>query len=118
MTHGTVRYLQIPAADAEASAAFYTAVFGWQIRKKPDGEISFDDPGGEVSGAWVADRPPSRVAGVLVWLRVDDVDAALRRIVEQGGEIASPSEPQKEGEAIATFRDIAGNLFGVFHEGG
>jgi hypothetical protein len=26
--------------------------------------------------------------------------------------------PQGEGEAIATFRDPAGNVLGIFHEGG
>jgi hypothetical protein len=29
----------------------------------------------------------------------------------------SPLQPQKEGEAIATFRDPAGNVLGVFHQG-
>jgi hypothetical protein len=29
--HGQVVYLQLPAADVTASAAFYEAVFGWSV---------------------------------------------------------------------------------------
>jgi uncharacterized protein len=111
---GEIRYVQIPATDAEASASFYASVFGWRIRRR-DGEVAFD--AGAVSGAWVPGRPPTREPGVLVWIKVDTVEAALERIVDAGGEIVSPLEPQKEGEAIATFRDPAGNVLGVFHEG-
>ena len=33
LVHGQVCYLQIPAADSERSAAFYEAVFGWQVER-------------------------------------------------------------------------------------
>lgn len=118
MPAGRVAYLQIPATDVAASSAFYERAFGWAIRTKEDGERSFDD-GGAVSGTWVVDRAPNRqgVDGILVWVMVDDVDETLATVVDAGGEIVSPSEPQGEGEAIATVRDPAGNLVGVAHEG-
>ena len=116
MPDGAIRYLQIPATDVEASASFYAGVFAWRLRFNSDGERSFDDAG-EVSGAWVRGRPPTREPGVLVWIEVESVEAALERVVDAGGEIVSPLQPQKEGEAIATFRDPAGNVLGVFHQG-
>ena len=116
MSDGEIRYLQIPAADVDASAGFFEAVFGWSIRTKPDGERAFDDPSGHVSGTWVLGREPAREPGLLVWLMVDDVDATLGRIVKAGGEVVAPMAPQGEGEAIATFRDPAGNVLGIFHE--
>ena len=36
--HGKVSYMQIPALDVRASAAFYATVFGWQIRGGSDGD--------------------------------------------------------------------------------
>lgn len=117
MAAGRIAYLQIPATDVDASAAFYGRVFDWSLRTNDDGERSFDD-GGRVSGTWVLDRPPAGEPGILVWVRVDDVAATLAVVVEAGGEIVSPSTPQREGEAIATFRDPAGNVLGVFHERG
>lgn len=72
-----------------------------------------------MSGTWVVGRAPNRegVDGILVLVMVDDVDETLVTVVEAGGEIVSPSEPQDEGEAIATVRDPASNGIGVAHEG-
>ena len=67
---------------------------------------------------WVLDRQPSGDAGVLVYIRVDDVDASLEAITEAGGEIVLPRTDEGEGLAYATFRDPAGNVLGVFQEGG
>jgi len=52
MPHGKISYLEIPARTGEKSAAFYNAIFGWQVRMRGDGEIAFDDSGC-VSGTWV-----------------------------------------------------------------
>lgn len=116
MTDGEIRYLQIPAADVDASARFYQAVFGWEIRTNSLGERAFDDASGHVSGTWVLERAPTREPGVLVWVMVDSVDATLEKVTTARGEIASPPMQQQEGEAIATFRDPAGNVLGIFHQ--
>jgi uncharacterized protein len=118
MTRGEVRYMQIPADDPERSAAFYSAVFGWDIRHREDGAIAFDDSSGHVSGMWVTGHPAAKEPGLIVWIRVDDVADALDAIEARGGERVMPLTPQKAVEAIATFRDPAGNVLGVFHEGG
>jgi predicted enzyme related to lactoylglutathione lyase len=49
---GKISYIQIPALDVDRSAAFYETVFGWNIRRRGDGEVAFDDTVGEVSGNW------------------------------------------------------------------
>ena len=58
--HGHVSYLEIPAVDAEQSAAFYEAVFGWCIRGRDTGQTSFDDRSGGLIGRWETSRPASR----------------------------------------------------------
>jgi uncharacterized protein len=113
---GDIRYLQIPAADIEASAGFYETVFGWGTRTNTNGERAFDDASGRVSGTWVLGRRPASEPGVLVWVMVESVAATLEKITRAGGEVVSPMAPQGEGEAIATFRDPAGNVLGIFHE--
>jgi uncharacterized protein len=110
---GKICYVQIPAIDLDRSADFYEAVFGWSIRRRDDGELAFDDTVGEVSGTWVTGRPPSSVPGLLLYIMVDTVEAALEKIVEAGGEIVTPLVPQGGGEAFATFRDPGGNVLGV-----
>jgi uncharacterized protein len=115
--HGKLAYLQIPATDVDVSAAFYSEVFGWGIRERPDGRRAFDDTTGQVSGEWVLDRTPADERGVLAYVAVDSVEETLAKIAGLGGEVVRPLTPQKEGEAFATFRDPAGNVLGIFHEG-
>jgi uncharacterized protein len=51
--NGKICYLEIPAVDIDQSSRFYQTVFGWQIRRRGDGNLAFDDGVGEVSGTWV-----------------------------------------------------------------
>ena len=111
--NGKICYLQIPALDVERSAAFYEAVFGWNIRRRDGGDIAFDDTVGQVSGRWITDRPAAPEPGLLVYVMVDSVQATLEKILELGGEVVTPVTAQGPGEAIATFRDPAGNVLGL-----
>jgi len=116
MPRAEIRYLQIPTVDVAGSARFYEHALGWTTRTRDDGSIAFDDTTAEVSGEWVLDRPAADDSGVLVHVRVDDVEASLERIVQAGGEIMVPRTQQGEGIAYATFRDPAGNVLGIFQE--
>jgi predicted enzyme related to lactoylglutathione lyase len=118
VSRAEIRYLQVPAADVGASASFYERALGWTARTRGDGSTAFDDTTAELSGEWVLDRQPAGDAGVLVYIRVDDVDASVETITEAGGEIVLPRTDEGEGLAYATFRDLAGNVLGVFQEGG
>lgn len=113
--NGKICYLEIPANDVARSAEFYGRVFGWNIRQRADGHTAFDDGVNEVSGAWVIGRPPSTSPGILIYITVDSVSAALDLVVTNGGEIV-----QKIGadaaEITARFRDPGGNVFGLYQE--
>jgi predicted enzyme related to lactoylglutathione lyase len=112
--HGKVCYLQIPAADVERSAEFYSTVFGWGLRRRGDGSLAFDDTDGSlgVSGTWVTGRPPHTAPGILVWIMVDDVAVTLDAIIAAGGDVVEPISGEAP-EFVATFRDPAGNVLGV-----
>ena len=113
--NGKICYVEIPSADVERSAAFYQAVFGWQIRRRGDGATAFDDGVGEVSGAFVAGRPPLREPGLLLYIMVDDSEAAVRAVAAQGGEIVQPLGADAP-EITARFRDPGGNVLGIYQE--
>jgi predicted enzyme related to lactoylglutathione lyase len=114
--HGHISYLDIPALDSEQSAAFYEAVFGWSIHRRDNGHASFDDRSGDVSGQWVTGRAISREPGLLPYIYVDHIDEVIKRVVTEGGEIIKP--PYPEGDLwVATFRDPAGNVMGVWQAG-
>ena len=108
-------YVEIPAKDTRASAGFYEAVFGWSIRDRDSGHPSFHYPQGDVSGAWVTGRAVSREAGLLLYIWVDSIDEMLPLIEKAGGETVA--KPQHMGNMwIATFRDPAGNVVGLYQE--
>lgn len=113
--NGKICYLEIPATDVARSSEFYRAVFGWQIRRRGDGHLAFDDGVGEVSGSWVTGRPSSPQPGLLVYIMVDSVAAAVSAVIANGGEIV-----QRIGvdapEITARFRDPAGNVIGLYQE--
>ena len=113
--HGKICYVGIPSADVERSAAFYAAVFGWEIRKRRDGRTAFNDAVGQVSGSFVPGRPPQGEAGLLLYIMVDDAAAAVKTIVAHGGEIAQPIGVDAP-EITAHFRDPSGNVLGIYQE--
>lgn len=114
--HGRLSYVQIPAADTRASAAFYEKVFGWQLRGDGDDHLSFSDSTGEMIGAFVTGRERTTEPGVLLHVYVHGIDDALESVVANGGDVVKP--PYAEGDLfVATFRDPAGNVVGVWQMG-
>jgi predicted enzyme related to lactoylglutathione lyase len=108
---GGVSYLAIPARDVARSAAFYQAVFGWELRGDPDAP-SFSDGTGHVIGHWRTDLEPAGEAGVRPYVYVEDLGAALDRAAAQGAEVV---QPYAEGTLrIAVIRDPAGNAIGIW----
>jgi hypothetical protein len=116
LANGKICYLEIPADDIAASAAFYESVFSWSIRRRGDGEIAFDDTVGGVSGTWVTGRVPQPEEGITVHVMVENVDSTLERVREHGGEIVKPRVELGENEAYALFRDPVGNALGVYQD--
>lgn len=116
LAHGKINYVEIPAIDIQRSADFYAAAFGWVINKRPDGSTAFDDPTGEVSGTWVVGRPASGEPGLLIFIAVANMAAAVEAIKSAGGEVEPwlTEEPPETGR----FRDPAGNLLGLYRQPG
>src|SRR4051794_11013463 len=88
--NGKICYLELPATDIARSAAFYSTVFGWTMRKRGDGATAFDDGVGEVSGSFVSGRGPSGAPGLLVYVMVDSVAGTCDAIEANGGAIVQP----------------------------
>jgi predicted enzyme related to lactoylglutathione lyase len=113
--NGKICYIEMPATDIARSADFYGKVFGWKIRQRGDGTTAFDDGVGEVSGTWVLRRPPSAQPGLLIYIMVDSVAAAIEAVVANGGEIVQPLGADAP-EITARFRDPGGNVVGLYQQ--
>jgi predicted enzyme related to lactoylglutathione lyase len=108
LAHGQVCYLQLPAASSTRAAAFYAAVFGWDIEEHaPD----FVAPG--LIGQWVEGRPPAPESGPMLWLHVSDMDKTLKQVTSHGGQVAEPPTPDGPERTLATILDPEGNPIGL-----
>jgi uncharacterized protein len=112
--NGKICYIE-PATDIARSAEFYNKVFGWNVRKRGDGGTAFDDTTDEVRGSWVLGRPLAAKPGLLFYIMVDSVAAAVDAVVAHGGEIVQPIGVDAP-EITARFRDPGGNVIGLYQQ--
>jgi len=114
LRNGKICYVEFPAVDAKRSADFYAKVFGWELRKRGDGQTAFDDSVGQVSGTWVTGRTAAE-PGLLIYVMVDDIAATIDAVIAHGGKIVQPVGGDAP-EITARFKDPAGNTIGLYQE--
>jgi uncharacterized protein len=111
---GELAFFEIGVEDADRGRAFYGGLFGWRFEPGPSGNgfvITAPNMSGGMHGGDAGATP-------YLFFEVDDMDAALERVRELGGEV---EEINVEGddESIARFgrfrlcRDDQGSPFGL-----
>jgi predicted enzyme related to lactoylglutathione lyase len=106
--HGDLAYFMLPVDDEERAHAFFGAVFGWEFApgNVPGGSqiTNSTPPGGMFAGGEAGEAK--------VWFEVDDIEAALARIRELGGEAGEAGEIASG--YMASCRDDQGTPFNVW----
>jgi predicted enzyme related to lactoylglutathione lyase len=114
--NGELSFFELGVADAGRAREFYGSLFGWEFVEEGKGATieTPNVPGGVHGGD--AGASPS------LFFRVDDLDAALTRVRELGGEVGDyVSEDEDDPETVARFgrfvvcKDDQGSAFGL-HE--
>lgn len=107
-----VVHFEIGGRDTARAAAFFAEVFEWgSAPYGPYGRML--EIGAGVRGHLTAlGHEPH--AYVTVYIEVADVGAHLARIVAAGGEALVGPLPLPDGRAFAWFKDLDGNLLGLF----
>lgn len=120
---GRVVHFEVPFDDKERAHRFYSEVFGWQITELPDLHYSIvqtgpvDDEGfpaekGYVGGGMLKRESPTDRP--VVTIGVDDIDEALAHIEEHGGMTLLGRQSVGEMGWAAYFKDVEGNLMGLW----
>lgn len=105
----SVVWFELPAADTDRARNFYAQLFGWNFERFGDEDYHMTyDAGGAVYGA------PGE-EGLLAYFGVDDIDAAIARVRELGGEVGAKQEVPGVGQ-YAQCSDLDGNRFGLYRQ--
>jgi predicted enzyme related to lactoylglutathione lyase len=115
--NGKICYLELPSRDINESSSFCQTVFDWKVRQRDDGSVAFDDGVGEVSGTWRTDRRPATEVGLMIHIMVDDIEVTIQKIIEHGGTMVQPVGMDAP-EITAWFRDLSGNVLGLYQHRG
>lgn len=122
----------LDCADAEELAAFYGALFGWEVTRRDTrhdraggaGWINMRDPKGGVGLNFQAEEwyqppvwpeePGAQAKMIHFEVLVDDMDAAASRVLAIGGREA-PSQPEgRSPDELRVMLDPAGHPFCLF----
>jgi uncharacterized protein len=111
---GALTWNDLVTPDVEASSAFYSALFGWEIAEVPgsDGQYWSITNGGRLNGGLL----PIIEGGHPAWnlyFACEDVDAALAKANELGGETFMGPMDVPNGSRFAILRDPSGAFFSV-----
>ena len=118
---GDASWHELMTTDAAAAMKFYSEVFGWQPSDVMDmGEMGkyrmFNRPVGMIGG--MMNKPPQMAEVPPNWgiyFRVDGLDAAAQRIIENGGQILNGPMEVPGGDRIVNALDPQGAAFSL-HE--
>jgi uncharacterized protein len=112
---GELSFFELGVEDPARGRAFYEALFGWRFESVPSGHgfaiTAPNVPGGMHGG--------DAGASPYVFFRVDDIDAAIERVRELGGEVEEIEDVEGDEESSARFgrfklcRDDQGSSFGL-----
>ncbi len=78
---GQPSYIELGVPDADAARAFYGGLLGWQ----PSGSTGPGSVTTSTLDIGIHDDDPQ--PGMLIFLDVDDLDAAIGRVAELGGQV-------------------------------
>jgi predicted enzyme related to lactoylglutathione lyase len=111
---GKLAFFELGVGDSERGRAFYEGLFGWEFEAGPTGggfAIGTPDVPGGLHGGDPGAAP-------LLFFAVADIERAIERVRELGGEVDG-ADVEGDEESIARFgrfklcRDDQGSPFGI-----
>lgn len=114
---GYIGWHELSAVDNLQAWEFYSAQFGWTRAHDMDmgahGVYRIFSMGGMPVGGMVTRMNPETPPHWLFYINVDDIDAAIGRLKEQGGSVLHGPIQVPGGSWIAQARDPQGAYFAV-----
>jgi len=107
-----VVHFEIGSKDTAATAQFYDSVFGWKtLDTGPARLVASGHEGGPTGMLNALGHAPETYT--LLYIQVEDIEAALARVREHGGHPLVGPIPLPDGRRFAWCQDSAGNTIGL-----
>ncbi|MFL6159494.1 MAG: VOC family protein [Marmoricola sp.] len=122
---GRVVHFEIPFDDGDRARAFYKEAFGWNIQEIPEihysivqtgptGSDGFPTGSGYIGGGMLKRESPTDRP--VITIDVDDIDEAIAKIESLGGMAVLGRQDVGDIGYAAYFKDVEGNLMGLFQK--
>ena len=116
-------HFEVHADDPERAAAFYTSIFGWEIKKWEGGVpqeywVITTGPANEpgINGGMVKRQGKIDGEAVIAYvctMEIQNLDEYIAKVIAKGGNIALPKMEIPDLGWLAYCKDTEGNIFGL-----
>jgi len=114
MSKFNIVHIEFSTLGREASAKFYSDLFGWKTEQMPEMNYATFDTEAGLGGGFSPVQEGNPAGTVLVYIDTDDIDATLTKAVTLGGKtLATKTEIPGIGW-FGLFADPSGNMVGLF----
>jgi hypothetical protein len=113
MPHEIV-HIEIPVTNLEKAKDFYSSIFGWNVEVYEGYSYAGFKTGKPPNGGFREVKSVKGRNNVFFYIRVDNIDAKIREIIEAGGKIVRKKTSIPSGGWDAEFADIFGNVIGLY----
>src|SRR5688572_19727620 len=111
-------WFEIPADDVQRARKFYSALFGWKIKKFPGAaakdywHIDTGGPDASPDGGMMERQHPEH--GVTNYIFVASVDKAAAKVEKLGGKICMPRTAVPQMGYFVVCQDTENNMFALW----
>ena len=113
-----VVHWEIGAKAGKEQRAFYTSLFGWEIKIDQNLDYGMVESGGDGGiGGGIMQVQPDVPSYLSFYVAVDDLQQYLDKAASLGGKTGVGPTPIPGGGAFAMFADPEGNVVGLLKQG-
>jgi predicted enzyme related to lactoylglutathione lyase len=121
-----VVHFEVPFDDKARAMKFYSSAFGWKLTDMAEmsyvmaettrvNEQQMPVEPGAINGGLF--QRPKEAPNPTIYVGVDSIDAALKKVEAAGGKVVTPNTPIPGMGAYARVSDTEGNVIGLFQTG-